>query len=159
MLEYIGLHKKGLANNSNQNRDAKQSKSEKRLSETLKSMNLNFKENVDFEGVFQLDFVVESDSNKFQKQRTIAIEVNGQYHLNSNGVFHLRDKRQLLRRYQLSSDQSLQESVEGITQDDKILNLKTRRKYAYLLQRGFEVVSIDSKLLHHSDQEELSEEL
>lgn len=158
MREYVGLFPATEPKKSFEvQKQSKRSKSEKKVQEILTEMGAKFEFDVGFEGMFQLDFLLTVDKNDAQPPRQIALEVNGQYHLNSNGIFHFPEQRRLLRKFELAPDGSLHEKNGEIDSKDLILNLKTTRKYTYLLKKGLEVVSLDSRLLHEANSNDIRE--
>ena len=87
----------------NQNH-AKISQSEQKMTDYFKELNFSYQQNVILDGIYQLDFIVknlrENEQQKKQDEgqnvKSIVFEIDGQYHLNSNGIHHQQDKITLL---------------------------------------------------------------
>lgn len=139
---------------------SKLSRSEEKFIQILDQLNIQYTQNQLFHNLYQLDFVV--DHLKEGEISQIAIEINGQYHLNLNGVYHNNDKRSLISSYSLEENESHGTRLVQTfptPETDLILNLKTRRKYEYLIKCGVNVISIDTKLFFQREDDQMIVEL
>ena len=153
----------------NQNH-AKISQSEQKMTDYFKELNFSYQQNVILDGIYQLDFIVknlrENEQQKKQDEgqnvKSIVFEIDGQYHLNSNGIHHQQDKITLLTQYDINAQDSLihvYPRADENTSCCNFVNLKTRKKLEYLIRCGYIVVTVDTRLLYQSTKSEVLEQI